>query len=155
MRTTSLITAFATFALVNGVHLTLGAELPINQRLQATFDRAKAQGLTKGMTAAQVESIIGKPDNADWNVGFQSGASTIRVWMCIEKDRAAFASWRDYLRDDRRYGLGYFLLLVNNQLESPVLSLTSKDAVVLHNLATNGQATSRDNKPLPQTPSKP
>jgi hypothetical protein len=155
MRTASLITALATFALANSVHLTFGAELPINQRLQATFDLAKAHGLTKGMTAAQVESIIGKPDNADWNVGFQFGASTIRVWMCVEKNRTAFASWRDFLRDDRRYGLGYFLLLVNDQLESPVPSLTSKDSEVLHNLATNGQATSRDKKPPPQPPSKP
>lgn len=134
MKSIEIISILALISISCPVAPSLADDGNINHRLKATFDKAKAHGLETGMTAAQVEGIVGKPDNRDWNVGFVFGKDTIRVWMCVQKKSHQFASWRDFLANDREFGLGYFFLLVNDRLESPVPSLTSKEAVVLHNL---------------------
>ena len=131
----------------------LAADEQFNDRMHATFVTAQAKGLKTGVTATVVEDILGKPDNADWNTAFVFGGNSIRVWMCVQNKAGELASWRDYLKDSRRFGLGYFLMIVNARLRSPVPSLTSKDAYALSILAEGGHSKVR--KLFPEQPAKP
>jgi len=131
----------------------LAADEQFNDRMHATFIKAQAKGLKAGMTASVVEDILGKPDNADWSTAFVFRGNSIRVWMCVQNKAGELASWRDYLKDSRSFGLGYFLMIVNDRLSSPGPSLTSKDAYVLSILAGDGHTKVR--KLFPDQPDKP
>jgi len=131
----------------------LAADAQFNFRMHATFIKAQAKGLKAGMTAAVVEDILGKPDNADWSTAFVFRENSIRVWMCVQNKAGELASWRDYLKDSRSFGLGYFLIMKNGFLTLPSPLLTSKDAYVLSILAGDGHT--KVLKLFPDQPDKP
>lgn len=136
MKAARLISMSAAVILGSG-SFSQAMEAAINQRLSAVADRAQSLGLKAGMTAEEVEAILGKPDNRDWNTAWVHDGKSIRIWMCVQNQAAALTSWRDWVTDSRRFGLGFFLVLVNDQLQSPAPSLTSKDAYVLSMLSQN------------------
>jgi len=130
-----LITTLVISSLGSGLGSRLSAQTTINERIHATVVQAKEKELAAGMTSADLERIIGKPDNADWQDGFRFGNDTVRIWLCVEKQRRDLKSWRDFVADNQRYGLGYFFVITNNRIVTPVPSLTSKEFDVLSALA--------------------
>ncbi len=155
MKTTQLILAVMILIAACTCCQPLVAQDHFNQRLQATVDRAKSNGLAAGMTTTQVEGIIGKPDNKDWDVVFPLGKDKLQVWLCVDKRSNELVSWRDFVTDTKGFGLGYFYLFVNDRLETHVPSLTSKDADVLFNLAKKTSKPTTPTQPTPQPPAKP
>jgi len=135
MKNIIVIATLVISSLGGGISSRLSAQTTINERIHATVVQAKEKNLAAGMTSADLERIIGKPDNADWQDSFRFGNDTVRIWICVEKQRRDLKSWRDFVADNKRYGLGYFFVIANNRIATPVPSLTSKDFDVLSTLA--------------------
>lgn len=108
-----LVIYFIPCALLVGVR----ADEVYKKRMELVWRCINKTPLRVGMAPADVQKVVGLPDNPDWESVVISGDDTYRVWVCVEKNRGKLLGWRDVAKSKSRlHGETSYFVFWNEKL---------------------------------------